>query len=170
MPSFYTYLISSLPMLRFGQTPPFSYVAFLEKCAEFIPAEDFKALSDPADSTHLLLVKDINCFEVMLANELVKIRAAGAKVNPEKYLRSGEYAGPSIYHIALAAHRNPSPLEAQRYLDQERWNYLEEKSFGHYFDLEALIIYAHKLLILERWDKINSAPSRSLLEEAIRQR
>jgi hypothetical protein len=170
MSSFYTYLISSLPLLRFGQPPPFSYVAFLEECAEFIPAEDFKALSNPVDPTHLPLVKEINCFEVMLANELVKIRAASRKVNPEKYLRPDGYAGPSIYHIALSAHRNPSPLEAQRYLDQERWNYLEEKSFGHYFDLEVLIIYAHKLLILERWERINSAPSRSLLEEAIRQR
>ncbi|MCX5704880.1 MAG: DUF2764 family protein [Candidatus Omnitrophica bacterium] len=169
MPSFYTYFISSLPMLRFGQPLPFSYAVFLGKCSELIPAEDFKILSSPEDSTRLPLVKEIKCFKEMLANELVKVRAASKKVNPEKYLRPDRYSGQSIYHIALAAHRNPSPLEAERYLDQERWNYLEEKSFGHYFDLEALIIYAHKLLILERWEKINSAPSHSLLEEAIRQ-
>jgi hypothetical protein len=169
MPSFYTYLISSLPMLRFGQPLPFSYALFLGKCAELIPAEDFKILSNSEDSTYLPLVGEINCFEMMLANELVKVRAASRKVNPEKYLRSEEYSGQAIYHIALAAHRNPSPLEAERYLDQERWNYLEEKSFGHYFDLEALIIYAHKLLILERWERIDGASSRSLLEEVIRQ-
>ena len=156
-------------MLRFGQFLPFSYASFLRKCAEFIPAEDFNTLCRPVDSASIELVKDINCFEMMLANELVKVRAVSRKVNPEKYLRFEEYSGQAIYHIALAAHRNPSPLEAERYLDQERWNYLEEKSFGHYFDLEVLIIYAHKLLILERWERINSADSRSLLEEAVRQ-
>ena len=51
-------------------------------------------------------------------------------------------------------------------LDQARWAKLDELSFGHYFDLEALIIYAYKLRLLERWEKIRTADKERLLENA----
>jgi hypothetical protein len=53
-------------------------------------------------------------------------------------------------------------------LDEARWRMLEELCVGHYFDLDFLIIYALKLLILERWQRIRTADGGRLLEEVLR--
>lgn len=169
MPNFYVYFISSLPVLRFGQKPPFSCDVFLSKCAEFIPEKDFNLLKNLSDQAgnfkHNTTIKLWLDFEVMLKNELVKVRAGRKKIDPLKYLRADGYAGPSMYHIALAAARNPSPLEGERYLDEARWNYLDELTLGHYFDLDFLIIYAYKLLILGRWERIEQADKEKVVNE-----
>ena len=44
---------------------------------------------------------------------------------------------------------------------------MDELATGHYFDLDFLISYALKLLILERWERINSADKPRLLEEVL---
>lgn len=171
MPNYYVYLISSLPMLNFGARPPFSFEGFLARCEELIPQKDLKALkaipsAAPAQLKAAVL-KKIQGFDTILRNELVRIRAAHKKIDPVKYLRPDGFSGPSIYHIALAAHRNPSPLEGERLLDRERWNFLDELSVGHYFDADFLIIYASKLLILERWERINNSDKTGLLEDCL---
>ncbi len=173
MASFYTYLISSLPMLHFGARPPFSFEKFFLRCEGLIPQEDFQVIKNlTKQDTHKgpkAVIKKWLDFDTMLRNELVKLRASRKKIDPAKYLRPDGYAGSSFYHIALAAQRNPSPLEGERLVDLERWNFLEGASFGHYFDLEFLIIYAYKLLILERWERINSADKNKILDETLAQ-
>lgn len=168
MAEFYTYLISSLPMLHFGAKPPFSYEQFLLKCRELIPAKDFIILKDLISlDNQQAVIKEMRNFELLLRNELVKIRALRKKIDPAKFLRQDGYAGPSVYHAALAAYRNPSPLEGEKLLDEARWKFLDELSAGHYFDLSALIIYAYKLLILERWFNMNTADRDLLLGAAL---
>lgn len=158
-------------MLNFEAKPPFPFEVFLARCAEFIPQKDFEALKrisgGRTQKPDLGIIKKIQGFETMLRNELVRIRAAHRKIDPQKYLRFDGFSGQSIYHIALAAHRNPSPLDGERILDKERWNFLGELSIGHYFDLDFLIAYAGKLLILERWERINKSDKASLLEGAL---
>lgn len=171
MPTFYPYLISSLPMLHFGTKPPLSFEKFLLKCQELIPRQDLRILEAIAGQDAPLeqrpVIKKWFEFDTLLRNELVKLRASRKKIDPAKYLRPDGYASPSFYHIALAAQRNPLPLEGEKLLDQERWNFLEALSFGHYFDLDFLIIYGYKLLILERWERINSADKARILEESL---
>lgn len=172
MPNLYYYLIASLPMLHFAVKPPFSFKEFLQRCRECIPEKDVEVLEDltleGSKAKERLIIKDWLSFDAMLRNELVKLRASRKKIDPTKYLRPDGYAGASISQIALAAQRNPSPIEAERILDMERWNFLEGLSLGHHFDLDFLIIYAYKLLILGRWERINSADKSALLEEALK--
>jgi hypothetical protein len=163
MPAYYTYLISSLPALVFGPEPPFSFAEFLDLCRPLIPEADFNILQGSSGYNQPTLRKWLE-FDTALRNELVKIRAARKKIDPERYLRRDGFVDPYITHSAISAYRNPSPLEGQRLLDYARWRLLDELCAGHYFDLDFLIIYAHKLLILERWKRINSADSASLLE------
>jgi len=44
-----------------------------------------------------------------------------------------------------------SPLEQEIQLMENQWEQLERLSSGHYADLEALILYKLKLLVLLRW-------------------
>ena len=175
MPGYYTYLMSSLPMLHFGAKPPFSFDRFLRMCESIVSEEDIdivKAFTRVGDYDYekgQATAEKWHTFDRTLRNELVKIRASRKKVDPLKYMRGEGYAEPSITHIAIHAHRDPSILEAERVLDQERWRFLEELAVGHYFDIDSLIIYANKLLILEQWDRINTADKSSMIENMMKQ-
>ncbi len=171
MPKYYEYLISSLPMLHFEAQPPFSFESFLIRCAELISQKDMQTLQgvsllEPSSTENYLIRKWID-FDIALRNELVKVRAVYKKVDPAKYLRSEGYASASIYHIAIAAHRNPSVLGGEMFLDRQRWNFLDELAIGHYFDLDFLIVYALKMGILERWKRIHTADKELLLESTL---
>ena len=174
MASYYTYLIASLPMLHFGIKPPFSFERFLEVCRQFIPEKDFqmlRALPQPDQylkkgKRHQIIQKWID-FDVALRNELVKIRASKKHIEPETYLRPDRYSGSSPAPVVMAANITTSIFDAERILDEARWRALEELATGHYFDLELLITYAYKLLILQRWENIRDADKTILLEQVL---
>ena len=169
MTQLYVYLISSLPMLFFGSKPPFSFESFVQKCRELIPSEDADIIaglnSDGLKEKKIFTIRRWLDFETVLKNELVKLRAIRKKVNAEKYLRPDGAALPSVYHISEAAQRNPSPLEGERILSEAKWKFLDELAIGHYFDLDFLVCYGLKLIILERWEMINKADKAALLDQ-----
>lgn len=172
--NYYIYLISSLPSLSFDTKPPFSFDDFLSRCKGLVSDEDIdiirnagETVSDHVRVKNMTFRKRLS-FEMMLRNELVKIRSSRKKVDPAKYLREDGYPESGyISHIAINAYRKPSILEAEKALDLERWRYLEELSMGHYFDIDIMIIYACKLLLAEKWDKIRSAETDRMLEEVL---
>ncbi len=146
-------------------------------CVGLIPQQDIDILKEScnigtdfiyAGSSQAL--KKWRSFNIALNNEIVKIRAGRRRVSPEKYLRNDGYSSLDVAHIAISSYRNPSLIEGESMLDQARWNYLEELSFGHYFDLDFLIIYLQKLLILERWRRINTANKSELLDSVLIER
>jgi hypothetical protein len=103
-------------------------------------------------------------FETALRNELVRLRSQRQKVDPARYLRHDGSIDARITHIAMSAYKNPSPLEAERILDAERWILLDELQAGHYFDFDYLVAYCLKLKIMERWQAIISADKEALLK------
>jgi len=151
-------------MLQFGSKPPLSMERFFATSAELIPAEDLemlkRSLQDEGDGRY-------HDFETALRNELVKIRAQRKHLDASRFLRKDGYADLWISHIAASTYRNPSVIDRERMLDQERWRFLDELSLGHYFDIEALMIYARKLSILEKWERVRRADADKLLEDAI---
>ncbi len=167
----YIYLLSSLPMLHFGAKMPLSFEAFLSLSRRLISEKDSELISmtRAASSGNFShphpLLKKWCAFETALRNEVVKIRATRKKVDPAPWLRNDGYDDPYISHRVMNAYRSPSVIERERLLDSERWHFLEEISFGHYFDLEALIVYALKLLILEKWEKVRTANTPDLIEK-----
>jgi hypothetical protein len=173
MASSYPYLISSLPMLHFGANPPFAFEDFLQTCKGLIPDKDFDIVSLCANEA--LWERPVSqetlkvwiAFEVGLRNELVKIRSSRRKIEPAKYLRSDGSDDTALYHIAINSHRILSLIESEKFLDQARWHRLDELSFGHYFDLDALIVYALKLQILWRWEKVSRADKQEILEKVL---
>ena len=174
MADFYPYLIASLPMLHFGMKPPFSFERFLEVCCPLMPEKDvhqLRTLPHPRQypekgKRHRVIQKWIE-FDGALRNELVRIRAMKKHIEPATYLRPDSYGGSSLAPAVMAANMNTSVLDAEKALDETRWKALEELATGHYFDLDFLITYAYKLLILQRWEDIRSADGTILLEQAL---
>jgi hypothetical protein len=173
MAEFYPYLISSLPMLQFGGKPAFSFDRFIEMCEGLIPDEDLAQVKQCAGDAFLQkapsqpALAQWAAFETGLRNELVRLRAVRKKIDAQKYLRPDGSGDVAMYHIAMNSHRIPSLVESEKFLDRERWHRLEELSFGHYFDCDALIVYALKLRILLRWEIIDRADKQEALERIL---
>ena len=174
MPAYYTYLISSLPILNFSAKLPFSLENFFDKCRNLIPDDELEVLrnlygqnSYSSGAGQVGSLKEWVNFEVALRNELVRARASRKKIDPSKFLRLPDSPQAWISHIAMLAYRCTSILEAERILDQARWNFLEDLSQGHYFDFDYLLIYGLKLKILERWEAIQTADKEDLLNSAL---
>ncbi len=161
-------------MLHFGINPTIRLEDFIARCAQLIPEQDLdfikRVISTDAYALDLpknsLLLKWKE-FDLVLRNELARARAARKKISPEKFLRQGAPFDINITHIAQASLRQVSILEAERYLDLERWRLLDELVMGHYFDLDFLLVYALKLSILERWVKIGAADKSEMAEKAL---
>ena len=157
-------------MLHFGIEPPFLVDRFLKICDGLIPSCDLKLLEESRNINTCFykgasaVLKKWCDFNIALKNELAKIRASRRHIDAARYLHESTYMGGELARVAMIAYRNPSLAEGEKILDQARWNFLEELCAGHYFDLEYLIIYMQKLLILERWENINSADKAELLK------
>jgi len=177
-------------MLDLGTKPPFSFEEMVDIVRNLMPEEDLKIVSsipsilaDPSNSNSraglslpyyadLSEIKQPTLkkwaeFDIALRNEFVKIRASRKKLDAAKYIKRDGYADPSISRIAITAYRNPSVLEGEKFLDTERWRFLDELSLGHYFDIDALIVYALKLLIAIKQNRIETSDKAGLLEEAL---
>jgi hypothetical protein len=171
MPSFYVYLLSSLPMLHFGAKPPFSYDRFMELCRAQVPEADALLLEavDRGDLGSFLMQPNLRRwvdFDTTLRNELARGRATRLHVEAAAYLREEANIDLSAVHAAQAALRQPSPLDGERMLDEMRWHFLEEAAVGHHFDLDRLVVYALELKILLRWERISGADKARQLDEA----
>ncbi len=169
MPSFYVYLLSSLPMLSFGAKPSFSYERFMELCRAQVPEADaaiLEAVGRGEWSSALTqpMVRRWADFEAALRNELVRGRAARLHAEASVHLRGETSVDLSVAHVVQAALRHPSPLEGERMLDELRWNFLEESAAGHFFDPDRLIVYALELGILLRWERISGADKAGLFD------
>jgi hypothetical protein len=173
MPAAYTYLLSSLPALFFNARAPFSYDRFLEQCAGLIPAQGYALLEAIGNGTVLSLprargvLEQWVSFETALRNELVRLRADRIKAEPQRFLRGEAPHLPDVHTAASNAYRMPSVLDTEKSLDAYRWQKLEELGFGHFFDFDALIVYALKLMIVARWDSVSKADSAEVLRKTI---
>lgn len=174
MADFYPYLVSSLPMLHPGMKPPFSYGKFLELCRQFVPEPDYRILRGlpmppvyPGDEKAVGTVRGWVGYDTALRNELVKIRARKIHAEPSAYLRPGAFSSSSAAAAAQAAIGSPSILDTEKILDEARWKALDDLGTGHHFDLDQLITYAYKLLILIRWEEFRNADAAGALEKVL---
>ncbi len=140
-------------------------------CQGLIPDRDIDVLKSalqiggPVSETTQRTLSKWQAFDKSLRNELVRARAGRKKLDPLKYLRGDGYTESTIVHVAMTAARNLSIIEAEEELDRMRWQELDELAFGHYFDIDFLIVYCLKLQILERWERIKTADKEKVLEE-----
>ena len=171
MSNYYYYLIASLPMLHFGMKPSIAWNDFLTVCQEQLIATDFEIIQKiissqelPPHSTKSVLKAWFE-FNHQLRNELAWSRALEAKKDPLNHTRGPREAQPAIVEMISQAFKSRDPLTAEKILDRFRWQYLDELTEGHYFDLEFLITFALKLKILERYQLIESPKGKEIFKE-----
>lgn len=74
---------------------------------------------------------------------------------------------PFNQQIFRIAESDISLIEKEKELDKIRWNYLDEATFFHYFTIEKILSFTIKILISERWLKLDANTGKILLNQLI---
>jgi hypothetical protein len=174
MSRYYSYLLSSLPVLNFGMTPPIDMDYYIEILQDFLPKIELDAIKKFALEDVIYLQMDVpvirsfQSFDTALRNHLVRLRCIDLNVAPERYLQlREERIDQRIEQYVLEAYKDTDPVESERILDMARWNFLNEMATGHIFDFTALLIYTMKLRILEKWRTIAAADTDMIFNTAL---
>lgn len=161
------YLVATLPELGFGERPPLTAAAFLDRCRGVVPAQALEVLEKVSlfreqPATGLEILDRWHARDHALRNALVRMRAQRMGTDPARHLRA-ETIDPEAARAARMAMETESPREADELLDRARWRWLNEFEALHFFDLERLVIHALKLQLLERRWQFNKEAGRKAL-------
>ncbi len=164
----YYYFAASLPMLKYGLTPPINSKSFLDDCSRLVSISDYKKIkkaklsgNPPTDSTGIL--KDWIESEAGLRNELVKLRTKKENTETEKYIRNN-FVNPLWASKAKEIFDTENPLNAEKLFIKALWEILSDLETGHDFDTEMLIVYYIKLQLLERMNSFQIDKGKEKLE------
>jgi len=138
-----------------GEKVPISEDHFLQFTEDTMDGKDYQILLGSrwgrTEPTGLPFADRILSFEKELRLELAKARISKLQFDPPALPASdGRDALLEKVRAALAL---DSPLDGERFLDHLRWSFLEEMGAGHFFDLEALVVYYLKLQLALRQEK-----------------
>lgn len=166
----YEYLTASLPLLFWGDPPPFTTAEFRARC------EGVLAPADAAALDRLLagqLDPDAPGFEGAWSAREIQLRNAIAAARAPRYgadARAVRRPHPgwdgTVERIAVDAFARESPLDREMELDHGRWRLLDDLARGRPFGAEAVFAFALQLRLAERWARRTDAVGRKNFEVA----
>ena len=164
----YEYLVASLPLLFWGDPPPFSASDFRHRCDGVLTPADGAALD------RLLAGRpdpEAPGFEGAWAARETQLRNAVAAARAARYggdARANRRPHPGwdggIEKSVTDAFVKESPLEREMELDRGRWRALDDLARGKPFGAEAVFAFALKLRIAERWAALTDEAGRAKFE------
>ncbi len=163
----YYFVAASLPTPTFDEKPFYTSEALLAMCAGELGAADLQEMREAFRyfSGEGVAPRRAGTFAAFDRRErgvrsaLARLRAQrlGWELDPLQSEAIGatdasEWAESDVdaEKIARDAFSHESPYDAEMILQRARWQHLEELSVGHYFDIDMLVLYMLKLLVLER--------------------
>jgi hypothetical protein len=161
--------MAQLPGILPGMQSTFTYGQFRETASRFLSKRDLQILDGlsitPDRSrkpTGSALVDGWYRKERALRLTLEKARAARLKRDVSLSRDDEEIAGAysDVQQIARTASAIENPLEAERYLDRARVDFLDQLRVGHFFDSDAVFAYGLTVLLHERGDKFTAEAGR----------
>jgi hypothetical protein len=155
----YYFLIAQLPQLKYGQEPPLSSAAFLERFGVMLSKPDAALLSlcrlgllsgEESAPTSSALINAWRERERVLTLTLAKLRAAKLKFEDFAAAAEAPEGMDEIKALAKAAFTMEDPFEAELFLDKGRWDAIESFVGLEYFTADVVFAYFLKLLLIER--------------------
>lgn len=147
----YYYIVSQLPLLWFDKKiDTISDDFFLSESQKWLTIKDYSILQNSIlnkfseNTKHPLVLSLFKEFEKNLLYDISGWRKAKKENREYKTM---------MIDIKLLDKSNP--LEIEHHLLKVRWDFLDELSWDHHFDLSFLIIYYLKLQILKRLHTFN---------------
>lgn len=157
----YVYLVASLPTLALTAAPRMSSDALLASSAGVLRAdhlEDLRAIvEDRPQDVRASELKPYWDADTQLRDALARIRAARAGASYD--VRSHPFGGFDARCVSAAerAWELDGPLERELLLDGLRWTLLGELAASPPFGFQAVLAYALKLRLAEKWAAMDEA-------------
>jgi hypothetical protein len=145
----YYFTVSSLPLLLFDAELTLTAESFIGLCKDQLPPSSFSEFENAIKLEGKMQIKTAEMWRLWVQSltcELARLRAQKLGWDFEVLFEMPYFQ--STEATARESFNEESPLLAEEILNRARWNYLEELEIGHYFDLEKLIIYYFKLVLL----------------------
>lgn len=154
------YLVSSLPSLSFGQTPPMSLESFESEAKEQLTSAEFDALCKldlknlgETDSSNLKQFREL----IMQLNaDILEVR--NAKVS---------HRAADIHTLSKVVFEQ-NPLEREMSIMKWQWEQLTNIDFGETFSFTVVLVYKLKLRILHRINSFNADKGMEILESIVK--
>jgi hypothetical protein len=158
----YYYLAAQIPYLSPDMDDAPTYEWFMAEAAKWLTDNDFKKLTSinidnyRKHTSMSVAGSGFAHFENHLRSELAKYR----KAQKEDY----EYR---MENIPMNLVKEGNPLEIEKKLITYRWTFLNELEFGHYSDLDFLVITALKLQLLARLSAFDRDKGKEVFETVV---
>jgi hypothetical protein len=154
------YLVSSLPSLTFGQTPPMSLDSFLSESKEQLSSTDFDAL----------IKLDLKNFDETKGENLKQFRELLAQLNADILEVRNAKANQRTATIQTLSKTvfDQNPLEREISIMKWQWEELTNIDFGENFSFTVVLVYKLKLQILHRLNSFNSEKGLGILESVVK--
>jgi hypothetical protein len=152
----YYYTVATLPHLHHDSGAPFKSTELIEFFRSRLAPEDFVLIEncslvrEKTQGPFSPVLHRWYSWEKNLRNELLLLRSKNKKSDGEKYRQPVDAYEAEARKAAFTAFSHEDPFAAEEILHMARWSFLDECEVGHHFDIEKLIVYLLKLLLLER--------------------
>ncbi len=166
----YFYFASTLPELSLDQAPSLSSEDFTTLCREHLTGGDFAAmetLNEDAGSSRQGFVNLWKDKETQLRNAVVRVRASELQRDPTPYLREQKNVDTAVERTVGEAYGRATPREREQVLDRFRWSQAEGLAGFNAFSLDAILAYAVKLKLAERWAGMDDEAGRNKADEIV---
>ncbi len=161
----YYYYASTLPLLRFDGTPPFSTATFMATAKGQVSGRDYHLLETALanrTSSHPF-IRAWQHHRACLEGELASQRSKRKGYKSELYPHSGD-TEQLITETVRQALLLDDPLKAELLLLELSWKQLDEQVGLDVFNIEALLGFALKLQLLERKSRFDRVSGNSEFE------
>ena len=173
------YLVSSLPHLRFGDKPPMGAEAFRAACVGWV-ADDELAVIDAAlenrePKAGETLRSVASCQpavqwwngEVQLRDAVVRVRAKNLGTDAARFIQPHDGFSVTIEKMVTDAFTRSDPMEQAMELDRARWSLVDELAVADSFGFAAVLAFAVKVRIAERWAGMDEKTGQEKVEEFV---
>jgi len=167
----YYYLGATLPMLFLDTAPAMSLDQFLDECGRHLSPVDAIALREllepENDDTRTAFTRRWRIKENMVRNAAARSRATAGGTSADASLEGSMDVDPFIEQAVSDAFMKTNPLLRERALDELRWALIDE-AIGHdSFAIDALLGYALKLKLVERWAGMDHSRAAERLQQIV---
>jgi len=166
----YHYLVASLPMLFFGDPPPFSSRDFLARCTGVLASGDLAVLAAIMAGrpvTGSAFADAWSARETQLRNAVARSRATRLGLDPRGFQRDHPGYDAMVAQAVTDALAQPTPLGREQDLDRARWRLAEELALADPFGLGTVLAFAVELRIAERWAGLTDAAGQRRFDELL---
>jgi hypothetical protein len=164
----YYYFVSGLPLLTFGEKPPFTSDRYLFSSQGVLTKEHEQELrmilAGRASDGKTEFSRTWYSIDTQIRNAIAHFRGTRLGVESKPFIRSYGPHSVLVQNKVSAAFMKTNPLERERSLDLCRWQMLDELTLQDPFGLSAVLAYGIKLQILERWAAHSDEAGRARVE------